>query len=339
MAKKTVVIMCAVFLLFAANSVFGGGAEEQESAEAQKVSITLAHHLPTSTMLHKAAERFAALVAEKTDGNVTVDISPGAQLGSNREILEQVKLGGVEMTLGESAIYVEYVPEFGLLSLPFVFEGLEHYHAAFKGEMGRILEDKLLAASGVRILAWMDAGIRDVYSNRKIQSVPEFDGLKIRTPTSPVFLDTFKALGANPTPIPSNEIYSSLQSGVVDAMEGTVEIGWTFKIHEVTKYCTETHHILIDESFAINDDFFNSLPKEYQEALLTAAQEAGEWEMASWGDAVAEFKDKLVNEGGITFLPIDLDACKEAVKPVYTKFRSNVPGADQLMAEIDKARP
>ena len=339
MTKKVVVVFCAFFLLFAVNFVFSGGAQEETSAEAELVNITLAHHLPTSTMLHKAAEKFAGLVAEKTGGKVTVDISPGAQLGSNREILEQVKLGGVEMTLGESAIYVEYVPEFGLLSLPFVFEGLEHYHAAFKGEMGRILEDKLLAASGVRILAWMDAGIRDVYSNRMIQSVPEFDGLKIRTPTSPVFLDTFKALGANPTPIPSNEIYSSLQSGVVDAMEGTVEIGWTFKIFEVTKYCTETHHILIDESFAINDKFFSGLPKEYQEALVEAAQETAEWEMASWGDAVAEFKAKLINEGGITFLQIDLAACKEAVKPVYIKFRSSVPAADQLMAEIDKAKP
>jgi len=342
MVKKILVVFSGLFLILAASVAFAGGAKEGSGSEVDDVkptTITLAHHLPTSTMLHKTAERFADSVADKTDGKLTVDISPGAQLGSNREILEQVKLGGVEMTLGESAIYVEYVPEFGVLSLPFVFESLEHYHAAFKSEMGKILEEKLLAASGVRILGWMDAGIRDVYSNRKIQSVAEFEGLKIRTPTSPVFLDTFKALGANPTPIPSNEIYSSLQSGVVDAMEGTVEIGWTFKIYEVSKYCTETHHILIDESFAINDAFFQNLPRVFQDALLEAARETAEWEMASWGDAMAEFRAKLINEGGITFLKIDQEACKEAVKPVYAKFRSNVSGAEKLLAEIEKAKP
>ena len=304
------------------------------SYAADSITLTFAHHLPPTTLQHQAAEKFAELVKEKSDGQVIVNLAPSGQLGGQREVIEAVKLGSIEMGYGESGMFSGYITEFGVLALPFLFRDLDHYHAMADGEIGKALADKLQQKTGLQILNWVDGGIRDTYLVKgPVNSVADFNGIKIRTPESRVFVATFRALGANPTPVPAPEMYSALQSGVVDAMEGTAETGWAFKIYEVAKHCSETRHINTDLSMTINSDYLKGLPQDIQQILIEAAQESAVWQRNAWAENVGTFKKQLMDEG-VTFNQVNLDEFREAVKPLYKDFLKDMPEAQELVEKI-----
>ena len=232
-----------------------------------KRTIRLAHHVTTQSEQHAAAEAFAKKVAEYSGGSLAVQVLPAAQMGGQREIIESVSIGTLEMGYGESGLYANYVPQFGIIALPYLYRDFDHWTRVVDGEVGAELAGLLERQSGIRILNWMTAGYRNTFLRTKPVAKPaDFRGVKIRLPEAPVFVRTFSALGALPTPIPAPEMYSALQTGVVDAMEGSAEVGFTFKIHEVTKFLSKTRHILLDGSFAVNAAFFNG---------LSAAEQAG----------------------------------------------------------------
>jgi tripartite ATP-independent transporter DctP family solute receptor len=200
-----------------------------------------------------------------------VQILPAAQMGGQREIIESVSIGTLEMGYGESGLYANYVPPFGIIALPYSYRDFEHWTRVVDGEVGAELAGSLERQSGIRILNWMTAGYRNTFLRTKPVAKPaDFRGVKIRLPEAPVFVRTFSTLGALPTPIPAPEMYSALQTGVVDAMEGSAEVGFTFKIHEVTKFLSKTRHILLDGSFAVNAAFFNEFVRAERQALTAA---------------------------------------------------------------------
>ncbi len=305
----------------------------------KKVKITFAHHLAPTSIIHKSVEKFAELVKTKSNGVVEVSIAPSSQLGGQREIIEGVKLGTIQMGIGESGLYANYVPEFGLFSLPFIFNDLEHYNKVADGDIGKEFGKKLEDTNGIKILNWMDGGIRDVYMTKDpSKGLADMKGIKIRTPESPIYVNTFKSLGMNPTPVPAGEMYSALQSGVVDAMEGTVETAYTFKIYEVAKFCAETKHINTDISFMISKSFMEGLPQDIQTAILDAAKEAGEWERKEWASGVDAFKEKLKTEGNVKFVEVNSDELRKSVEPMYEEFIKKNPSAEQIINNIKNTK-
>jgi len=215
-----------------------------------QTTLRLAHHLPESSEQHTAATRFADLVNERSGGSITVEVLPGGQMGGQREIIESVQLGTVEMGYGESGLYANYVPAFGVLTLPYLYNDPQHWQRVVTGEIGNELIGQLEDKTGLVVLNWIQGGYRDTYTtDRIIESPADFEGMKIRVPESPVFIETFRALGAQPTPIPSPEIYTAMQTGVVEAMEGTPEVGFIQRIYEVAGHLNKTRHIFFDGSF------------------------------------------------------------------------------------------
>lgn len=294
-------------------------------------TIRLAHHVTTQSEQHAAAELFARRVGELTNGALVIQVLPAAQMGGQREIIESVSLGTLEMGYGESGLYANYTPPFGIIALPYLYRDFAHFERTVEGPVGAALARELEAKAAIRVMNWMTAGYRNTFLRTKPIQVPaDFRGVKIRLPEAPVFVRTFAALGAQPTPIPAPDMYSALQTGVVDAMEGSAEVGYTFRIHEVTKYLSLTRHILLDGSFAMNAAFLAGLPKPQQEALQQAATEAGKWQRAQHFEREKVWLDRLAAAGTLQTNPVELGPFIQALGPLQDEFATAARGTDLL---------
>lgn len=294
-------------------------------------TIRLAHHVTTQSEQHAAAEFFARRVAELTGNALAIQILPAAQMGGQREIIESVSLGTLEMGYGESGLYANYTPAFGVIALPYLYRDFAHFERTVEGAVGAELARGLEAKAGIKVMNWMTAGYRNTFLRTKpIHTPADFRGVKIRLPEAPVFVRTFAALGAQPTPIPAPDMYSALQTGVVDAMEGSAEVGYTFRIHEVTKFLSLTRHILLDGSFAMNAGFLGGLPKPQQEALLQAAGEAGRWQRAQHFEREKSWLEKLSAAGTLQTNPVDLAPFTQALVPLQDEFAASAGGKEVL---------
>jgi tripartite ATP-independent transporter DctP family solute receptor len=301
-------------------------------AQGAKV-IRLAHHVSLQSEQHKAAENFASLVQKYSNGALTVRVLPAAQAGGQREAIESVSLGALEMAYGESGLYANNSPRFGVVGLPYLYRDLAHWASIVDGPVGTGLAAELQKSAGLRIMNWMIGGYRDTYSRtRAIRKPEDFAGMKLRLPEAPAFVRSFRALGAIPTPIPAPEVYSALQTGVVDAMEGTNELAYTFKIFEVTKFMSRTRHMILDGSFAMNQKFYDSLPKDLQAALDRASQECTQQQRKEHVEREAMWFGKLKNETKIEINDVDTAAFAAKLTPLHTEFASAAKATDILAA-------
>lgn len=304
-----------------------------QPAFAQSKTIRLAHHVSTESDQQRVAETFRDRVAEYTNGSIQVDILPSAQMGGQREIIESVSLGTLEMGYGESGLYSNFVPQFGVLALPYLYRDLDHWESVVTGDIGVELGDMLSQAAGLRIVNWVNGGYRQTFLRSKPIAAPaDFEGVKIRVPESPVFIKTFAELGARPTPIPAPEIYTSLQTGVVDAMEGSPETGFTYKIFEVADFMSLTNHILLDGSYVINQAFLDGLTDAERDAVMRAAAEVGDAQRVGWTEVNQGWLDKL-GEVGLTINEVDTAPFQEVLGPLQDSFAAEA-GAEDILSRI-----
>lgn len=334
--KEKILLAVLIIVMAAAPGLFAGGAKESTS-DGKPIAMTFAHHVPPTTIQHKAIEYFAESVKKLSNGRLAITVSHSAQLGGQRELVEAVKMGTLEMVMGEAGRYEAYVAEFGIFSLPFLFKDLADYHKTVDGPIGAEFEKLLRDKAGMEILCWVDGGVRNVFSKKEISSsLSSMNGVKIRTPESAIYVNTFRALGANPTPIAAPEMYSAIQSGVVDAMEGSYETAFNYKIYEVAKNCLVTGHINTDLSYTINAKMFAKLPSDLQKALREGAKDAEAWQRNEFFKAEEEFKKKLAAEGGMKFIIANHDEFLKAAAPVYKTFVDAKPQAADLLKKMGK---
>jgi TRAP-type transport system periplasmic protein len=295
--------------------------------------VRLAHHVSLQSEQHKAAENFAALVQQYTSGAIQVRVLPAAQMGGQREIIESVSLGTAEMGYGESGLYANYLSRFGVIALPYLYRDFAHWEKVVDGPIGSGLAEQLRRTANLRIVNWMTSGYRDTYLRTKAIRRPEdFARVKIRLPEAPLFVKTFQALGAQPTPIPAPEMYSALQTGVVDAMEGSPEVGYTFKIHEVTKYLSRTRHILLDGSFVIGNKLYESLPQAQQAAIDRAAREAAAAQRKEHFEREAGWMNRFRTESKLEINDVDLKAFADKLTPLHEEFAAAAKATDVVAA-------
>jgi TRAP-type transport system periplasmic protein len=296
-----------------------------------KRTLRLAHHLPTTTEQHLAAENFAKKVAAASNGNITIQILPAGQGGGQREVIESVSLGTLDMGYGESGLYANYIPEFSVLALAYLYRDFDHWKKVVDGEVGLSLATAIEKKSNLKVLNWMVGGYRYSFLRTKPINTPDdFKGMKIRLPEAPVFVKTFAALSAIPTPVPAPEMYAALQTGVVDAMEGTAEVGYTFKIFQVTKFLSKTRHILMDGSFAMNAASLGKMSAEEQAIINKAAAETATEQRAMHFEREKQWMDRLVNEGKITVNEPDLKPFAEKLAPLQNEFAAASKATDLL---------
>ena len=222
----------------------------------------------------EAVKAMAQMVEERTEGRVCIEVYPSSQLGEEKDTIEQTQFGVIDMIRASFGTFDTLVPETRIVSLPYLFRDVEHMHAVMDGEIG----EEILAAftpHSLVGLAFYDAGARSFYNSRKpITSIEDMAGMKFRVIQSDVFVDMVDALGANATPMPYGEVYSSIQTGILDGAENNWPSYDTSGHYEVAKYLTLDEHLIVPEIVAMSQTTWDRMTPEDQEIIRQAAVES-----------------------------------------------------------------
>ena len=300
-----------------------------------ELRLRYAHSQPIDHSTHIAAEAFVSKVAELSDGKIVIDLFPNNQLGVDRELQGMIESGSIDFTHTNSATLAGFVPEANVMNFPFIWQDADHYMRTVDGPFGDALNAITAPKSGHRFIAWWFDGFRNVYTrDREVRTLEDMAGLKIRSPQSPIFVETFRALGANPTPLAFPEIYSALEAGVIDGFEGSNGIIWASQLQEVTDYRVVTGHIMVGFGLVIAEKTFAGLSDDAKAIIAEAALEAERVQRELQLGAEDELARKFVEEGGMTETRPDLSAFREAVKPVIERFSAEL-GDTELLALIE----
>jgi tripartite ATP-independent transporter DctP family solute receptor len=288
----------------------------------QKVTvIKLGHGLDPTHPVHKAMEFLAGRVAKESAGRMRIDIYPSEQLGSERECLELLQIGSLDMTKVSCSVLEGFVPSMSVLSLPYIFRDEEHKFRVLEGEIG-----KRLLLDGERFwlrgLCYYDAGSRSFYTKEKPVLVPEdLVGLKIRTQESSTSIKMVQALGGSPTPIAWGELYSALQQGVVDGAENNPPSFHLSHHYEVCRYYSLDEHTAVPDVLLICTKSWQDLSAEFRQILQQAAEESARLQKKLWKEATQEALDFVRSEGVEIFYP-EKTLFSEGVQSVYEELKN-----------------
>ena len=282
----------------------------------------------------KASKKFAELVKERTNGAIEVQVFPGGTLGGEVEQQDMVSNGTLDMTSIGNGIPASANPQFKLLNMPFLWDSQDQMIAFANSSIQDEMNDIYTKKTGIKVLAsnW-DQGIRHTLTKDPINSLDDFKGVKIRVPQLPEWVQVWKALGTNPAQIPFPEVYTSLQQGVVDAMECPLYWIYSTSFYEQAQNLILTGHVMYYNHLMINEKKFNKLSAEHQKILVDAALEAGEYETELTRAADKELRGKMEAKG-VTFMEVDRDQMAKTVRPVIDSW-TKVFGKD-LLAKVDK---
>lgn len=302
------------------------------SVSAKSIVLRLGHLANTDHLWHKACLKFADEVSERTDGAVKVEIFPNEILGTERELLEGIRMG----TLADLTITGEtlgnWAPKVGILGAMYLFRDTDHIKKIADGPIGDEIEQDILEKSNLRVLTWFERGPRYLTSNKPIRTPADAKGLKIRVPNVPWFIKGWQAIGANPAPMAFSEVFTALQQGVMDAQENPLALINSAKFYEVQKYVNLTGHIRQWIYLVIGEDQFQSLTEQQQTAIRDAADIAHDYYQQMFYEQEGELR-KILEDKGMTFVEVDGEAFRNAVKNVvYDEFPQYIDLYERIQA-------
>ncbi len=238
-----------------------------------QVTIRFAYSADEEHPTHKATvEKFKDVLEGVTGGNITVELYPNAQLGSQAENLEALRRGDLEMAYLNDSTICAVVPEYYIVGLPYLWTSIDAAHKALDGEFGQYLSKKLKEEVGIRNLAWGDVGFRCITNSRKtIASPTDLKGLKICTLTNPLHVEYFEVCGVVTSPMSFAELYTALQYKTIDGQENPISIIYSNELYKQQNYMTVSEHVFTGINMGIADSFYSSLPADYQALIAEAA--------------------------------------------------------------------
>lgn len=320
-------VLVVVLLFGIVTTGFAAGQAEGDASRVSKEYTIRVGVANASSHYHsKAAERFGEIVENETNGAISVEVFPAQQLGSETEVMSLVEEGTVQMFLASPGNVGNYVSEFQIMLCPYIWRDYDHLEKTMDGEIGKEMGQKLLDAHGIRMLdaLWVNGARHLSTSKTPVQTPADLKGLKVRASTSPIYIAAVEILGANPVPIDFAELYLALQQGVVEGEENALGTIDAQKFYEVQNYIMLTGHIYQSQIVGINDEFYSSLPSDYQkiidDAILEARNYNNELQLKADVEAIAKFK-KL----GINIIEPDIEA-----------FRNNAVGVGERLQNLWK---
>jgi tripartite ATP-independent transporter DctP family solute receptor len=302
-------------------------------ASAQALTLKAADIHPDGYPTIEGVKYMGKLVEERTGGRIKIQMFHSRQLGDEKDTLEQTRFGVIDITRVNTAPLNNLVPETLVAGLPFIFRDTAHMQKAMDGEIGEDIGRGTLA-HGLVTLAYYDSGARSFYT--KPRAVPEpsdLKGLKVRVQQSDMWVALMRAFGANATPLPFGEVYSALQTGVVDGAENNIPSYLTSRHFEVAKFYTKTEHSLSPEILAMSKRSYDKLAKPDQEIIRAAAKESVPHMRTLWV-AMEDTALKQVVEGGTQIVEADKPAYAKLVQPVYDQFVKDT----KLKALVERIR-
>lgn len=337
MKRVTTLVLMVVL---AASMVFAAGQSEAKPAEDKVFEATFAHVVRPTIAKGKAADMFADLVRERSNGRLDISVYPDSQLGNDREITEQMQLGDIQFNAPFTGVLPAFVPQTQLFDLPFAFSSSQGAYDAMHGAVGDILNPFLLE-QGLRVLGYWDGGFKHITNNiRPVRTPADMKGMRIRVSQSPLLISQFAALGASGVDIAFAELYTALQQGTVDGQENTLANIFTRRFYEAQKYMTLTEHGYLGYAFLVAESFYQSLPDDLKKIVDDTAAEVSVWQWEQARIEDAEYLNQL-RQTDIEILELtaaEKQAFLEATASVYDVFKDTVEGGDKLIEALEQSR-
>ncbi|MFJ8066369.1 TRAP transporter substrate-binding protein [Psychrobacillus sp. NPDC096426] len=304
-------------------------------SEAPKITLRLADNQPADYPTVIGDQKFAELVSEKSNGRITIEVFPAGQLGDEKSVLEQVQLGAIDFARINASPLAEFNDDFTVFSVPYLFSSDDHLWNFLKGEKGSALLDGLQAAK-MQGLAYYDSGSRSFYSTKPLTSIEDLKGQKIRVQQSEINIKLMESLGASATPMPYGEVFSALQTGIIDGAENNLPSFDSSNHYQEAKYLIMDHHTRVPEVLLMSKTAWEKLSDEDQKLIKQAALDSVETQRQAWADYEEKSLKKL-NEAGVTITEVkDISPWQAAVKPIVDEFSKGYP---ELVDAINSASP
>jgi tripartite ATP-independent transporter DctP family solute receptor len=290
-----------------------------------KIPMRIASVLEPASPLYVGTDAFKKRVENLTNGRVEVTVYKGTLGKGERQLYEATQLGTLEGTIASTGPLSAFVPEADLFNLPFLFKNTAHAFKVVDGDIGDEFNKKAIA-KGYRILGWWVIGTRNTSNRtRPINSPDDYKGLKIRTMESPPFIALYKAMGAVPVPMAITEVYTALNQGTIDGIDGSLASQLEFKHIEVLKYAAITDHVVLFFPFIVSEKWWQGLPKDVQHAIVTAEAEARPLERKADEEYNKGIEAEWVKRGKVITHP-DLAPFHKIAESTYPQFYDKVGG-------------
>lgn len=336
MSGKTKVLAIVLLVVFAAMALLVGCGQQKPAAqpEGPKYKLRLATQLPEAHPVAAAALVYAKKVKERSKGEIEITVFNNGTLGQERDLVEGMKMGTIDMANVNAALMVSFAPRWQVFSLPYIFQSEEHMYKVVNGPIGQDLF-KELEKSGLKGMAYQWSGFRSITAKKPVSTPEDLHGLKIRTMPSKVMVDAINAMGAIATPMDQGAVYNALQSGVLDGWENNPATVVAFKMNEVAPFFSYTNHFAAPNIMLMSLKTYEKLPPEVSKLLMEVGAESQKDESEIFNKNEKENVDKLT-AAGMKFNTVDTTPFYERAKPIW-KTVEDVVGK-QLLDDIDKLR-
>ncbi len=329
--KVFAVAVAAMSLLSACGNGASGSGDNSGAAEEGSIVIKYSTWANEGEAAYEGMVRFKELVEEGSDGVIRVDLYPSNQAGSTNEQVEQVTMNQLQMmSSGDPGIV-----ELEYLCLPYLFDSLDQYTEFMNSDLGQTYLQQAVEERNTLVLDTLPRSPRIISSNIPINSLADMQNMKIRVPERDYYVMTFEAFGANPTPMDMGEVYSAMQTGVVDGQENPIETIVSYGFQNVNDYLVMTNHMIKPAFVMINNDFFTGLSEEYQQLIVDACAEAREY-ASDYMETAMENDLQTCIDAGMTVCEPDLEEFAAATQSVRDELGTQVWGEDgyALVKEI-----
>ena len=322
-----------LMLAVAAAGLLGWGAP---AADAKPVTIKVAYENNPGEPIDKAMHYWKDLLAERSKGEITLDLYPSSQLGSKKDVTEQAMMGLNIITLSDVGFLVDFDPDLGILFGPYLTDDPQKLFKIYESDWFK-KKDAELRKKGIHIvMSNYLYGVRQILAKKPINTPDDMKGMKIRVPNNVMQIKAIEAMGATPTPMPLGEVYPALTQGLIDGVENPISVLYGQKLHEQAKYLSMVGYITNTSLWLGGEAFFETLPPEQVKMIHETAFETGLYSQK----IVTELDNQMIGkmkEAGVTVIYPDIKPFKEKAKAVYTQFPKWTPGLyEKIQAELAK---
>ncbi|SHM16527.1 tripartite ATP-independent transporter solute receptor, DctP family [Caldanaerovirga acetigignens] len=322
--KKIAILLCLILLAFTftgcGQKANNSGSQQGAGKSEPQLVLKLAENQPEDYPTTIGDKEFARLVEEKTNGRIKIEVYAGGQLGDEKSVIEAIQLGGIDFARVNAQPLSDFAKPLRVLSLPYLFDNEEHLWKVLDGPIGEELLDTLKESNMIG-LAYYDSGARSFYnSKREVKTPADLKGLKIRVQQSELMVALVEALGASATPMPYGEVYSALQTGVIDGAENNWPSYYSTSHYEVAKYYTLDNHTRTPEVLIASKALWDKLSEEDKKIIKEAARASEAVQKRAWKEYEQKAIEAVKAKGNVITEITDLKPWQDAVQPLYERF-------------------
>ncbi len=332
-----IALVASMVIAAACGGETGGGGEgaatngTQDAAEGQPITLNAGHVWPEDDYQAKAVATFAEEVNERTEGNVTINVAPAGQLGGDRSILEGLEIGTNDIWVGGCGVLNAITPVGLLFPAPFMFDSLDQAMATYNGEIGNEVKQRIDEDTQTKTLAFWARAPRHLTLDAPAETPSALSGKKIRVPENPMFIQTWEALGAAPTPMAFTDVFTALQQGTINGQENPLVLIESAGLYQVQSHLMLTKHVIEPLCVSISSNTWQNLSADQQEAIQQAANGNAKEQMLESSTRLDEDLRQTLEEEGMTVIEPDREAYRQATEGLVA---NNFPEIQDLYNRI-----